>query len=379
MPDFSFKPISTLYNLSNASSDTLNVAREADETISETAAKFQGYHYSSERLTPGLLGGLQRAANALQGRFGSGDRQLLIEAGAIRPPSIPGQPSEFIDDRFFKAGSDLDAKQARGKSLSETDLSFRRYFNVRRGASHIQQISTQWTDVARKRAIKEVAIYRPEMNGEYPLRTTEGERLVIKRINLKSQKSESGERYDVSTVEPFLSDKLTKEERAALYEKLKCVVFEPRLVQRPSESKMIGVQNAVVASRPIKKGECLGVYGGTVIRGAQFDRLRDYTFIMSLQIEFGKEDVKDEECDYVDGDNILSRLNSTFDEKDGAPYRQAPNGYNVEPAAFKSMFEDGSERYLNALFATCDIDEDTELRWNYGYDDKTVVTMIGRP
>lgn len=378
MPNFSFEPVSTLYNLSSASSDTLNVARAADETLSETAAEFQGYHYCSERLVPGLLGGLQRAADALQGRFGSADRQLLIEAGAIKPPSGPGQPSEFIDARFFKALSDLDTKQANGKSLSKTDLSFRRYFNVRRGNSHIQQITTQWTDGARKKAIKEVAVYRSEMNGEYPLRTTEGEKLVVKRINLQSEKSASGERYDASTVEPFLSDKLTKEERAALYEKLKCVVFEPRLVQRPSESKMIGVQNAVVASRPIKKGECLGVYGGTVIRGAQLALLRDYMFIMSLRREVGKGEVKNEECDYVDGDNILSRLNSTFDEKDGTPYRQAPGGYNVEPAMFRAMLEDGSERYLNTLFATCDIDEDTELRWNYGYDDKTVGTMIGR-
>lgn len=88
--------------------------------------------------------------------------------------------------------------------------------------------------------------------------------------------------------------------------------------------------------------------------------------------------MRQDDFDIIDGDNIISRLNSTFDERNGIPYRQASEGYNVEPAKYKVRFDDRSERYIPAMFATCGIEQGAELRWNYSYDDKEVEKQIGR-
>lgn len=141
----------------------------------------------------------------------------------------------------------------------------------------------------------------------------------------------------------------------------------------------------VVANRKIAAGECIGVYGGNVL---PYKKDILVTEGDSFYARIGME-IKWRQGKWVhvpvtvDGDNILSRINTNFDYDDtGKPIRQASGGYNVETAGFKifvnkpTHIEGGPpvrESYdLPAVFATQDIPAGTELRVNYHYSETTI-------
>lgn len=226
--------------------------------------------------------------------------------------------------------------------------------------------------------------YQRINNGKYPLRDHLDRPIRITELNTLSHAADSGKRYKSDPVKLYIRFG-GYEDVARLYEeKLQLRQFTEADVTAPGERALIG-QSMVVANRKIAAGECIGVYGGNVL---PYKKDILVTEGDSFYARIGME-IKWRQGKWVhvpvtvDGDNILSRINTNFDYDDtGKPIRQASGGYNVETAGFKifvnkpTHIEGGPpvrESYdLPAVFATQDIPAGTELRVNYHYSETTI-------
>jgi hypothetical protein len=179
-----------------------------------------------------------------------------------------------------------------------------------------------------------------------------------------SEEIASGNSYANKGVLPFIWN--TPEGRKESYDAiLTCVDFEQKHIKNSFENRMFG-QKTVVTRKLVSKSECIGVYGGPRLDLTDASHAGQGTYLL----QHGNM--------VVDGDNILSRINSIFEEKDGVPKRQAKDGYNVERAAFRAQLEDGSSIVVQAFFALKDLPEGTELRWNYGYSEAMIAKEIAK-
>lgn len=65
------------------------------------------------------------------------------------------------------------------------------------------------------------------------------------------------------------------------------------------------------------------------------------------------------------------------------PVRQASTGYNVEAAQFRiqAQVDDAPQEQLilTGLFASEDIAAGVELRWNYQYEESTILQLFPHP
>ncbi|NWA00489.1 dermonecrotic toxin domain-containing protein [Pseudomonas gingeri] len=217
-------------------------------------------------------------------------------------------------------------------------------------------------------------------NGRYPLRDLQGKPLRIKKIQSKSEVTDSGVRYQAKDILPYLQWE-KHEEVAKLYEeKLLLRVFRAEDAMFPQEQSMIG-QAMVVARKPLKAGEAIGVYGGNFIPFHVSNARKD-PFVIDI---LPGPPVSRPKWDrlVLTGDNIISRINSIFEYEGPLPVRQASRGYNVEGATFPVDVDIGDGRLepfvLSAFFTTRDIPADEELRWNYGYTEAGVRTTFAEP
>ncbi|MBC3362890.1 DUF6543 domain-containing protein [Pseudomonas sp. SWRI154] len=228
-------------------------------------------------------------------------------------------------------------------------------------------------------------IYDRANNGRYPIRDTDGLPMRIRRIQSLGTSSTSGRTFNKDLVLPYIKWE-GYEKVARLYEdKLEVVPFTAAHQKFPEEEVLIG-QLAVVNKLPLKKGEIIGVYGGELVPLPIAGRRRD-PYLLDIQpIEQPSSSSAASpppvRSDVVlSGDNMLSRMNTVFEYENGIPVRQAAAGYNVEPASFNVYTQKGSQPQesmrLTAFFATEDIPANTELRWNYQYEDEGIRIVLG--
>lgn len=231
--------------------------------------------------------------------------------------------------------------------------------------------------------------YDPRNDARYPFRDVDGN-TVPARIDLprKSLKSQSGRAYDAKLVEPFISKADTGDGdavRAGLHAALSCRRFEERDKKHENETALVG-QRMVVANTRIRKGACLGVYGGTIIPPELFSYIVDRTHTLVVPILMSApravlsaanafDGVKNA-CLCIDGDAIISRMNTIFAyDANGLPCKQAAGGYSVDVAWFKAKLG-ANDVSLPAFFALRDIVPGEELRWNYEYSLEAIADHV---
>jgi len=105
----------------------------------------------------------------------------------------------------------------------------------------------------------------------------------------------------------------------------------------------------------VKKGQFLGIYGGTMIRG--FTRGID-PYHMSASPELS-----------IDGDTAASRANTRliYDETQTKAIAESrnPDDFTAEFGTFDGSLIDGHAFWLRALFALRDLPPETEVREPY--------------
>ncbi|MFL9989528.1 hypothetical protein [Paraburkholderia sediminicola] len=162
--------------------------------------------------------------------------------------------------------------------------------------------------------------------------------------------------YDFKKVLPFISSEVDDQTRSRLYSRLQCRRIEQ--VSRPEESALVG-QNGVFATGPVQKGSCLGVYGGMLV-GPSVGSAKPTC--ARAHVGLDKQDSR-----FVDGDNILSRINTSFlYDANGKPYAEDPAACNALPCIYTMALSDGTLINLPVYFSACDIPADAELRVSYG-------------
>ena len=242
-------------------------------------------------------------------------------------------------------------------------------------------------DLQRMKAIKSyqrqpnrMGEYDRVNNGRYPLRDLSGNPLRIRKIQRMSEINDSGVRYPAKEILPYLKWE-NHEEVAKLYEeKLLLREFTAEDAKFPQETSMIG-QAMVVARKPLKAGEAIGVYGGNFIPFHVSNARRDPFVIDVMPGPLPTRPTWDRLV--LTGDNIISRINSIFEYEGRLPVRQASSGYNVEGATFPVDVEIAEGRLepflLSGFFTTRDIPADEELRWNYGYTEAGIRITFAEP
>ena len=217
-------------------------------------------------------------------------------------------------------------------------------------------------------------IYDRANNGRYPLRDFKGHPMRIRSLQTRAKSLTTNATFSSDLVKPYIQWE-GYERVARLYEdKLEITQFTSTHQKSPEESVLIG-QNTVIARKPIKKGEALGVYGGELATSSLAGYRRD-PYLMDI-----RSARSDPSWPPLSGDNILSRINTIFEYEAGQPVKQAATGYNVDVAKFRVEVQVGNEPRtpagLRAFFASEDIPAGTELRWNYQYNDATINALFG--
>jgi hypothetical protein len=228
-------------------------------------------------------------------------------------------------------------------------------------------------------------IYNRANNGRYPIRDTDGQPMRIKRLQSLGTSPTSGKTFSKDVVLPYIQWE-GYEKVARLYEeKLEIVPFTAAHQKFPEEVALIG-QSAVVNKRRIGKGEIIGIYGGELVpihvaSHRQDPYLNDIAPIEQPSSSGATVPRPVRRNVVLSGDNILSRMNTIFEYEEGTPVRQAAAGYNIESAFFNAYTQKGSQPQecikLTAFFATEDIPANTELRWNYQYDEPAINLLFG--
>ena len=228
-------------------------------------------------------------------------------------------------------------------------------------------------------------IYNRANNGRYPIRDTDGQPMRIRRLQSLGTSPTSGKTFSKDVVLPYIQWE-GYEKVARLYEeKLEIVPFTAAHQKFPEEVALIG-QSAVVNKRRIGKGEIIGIYGGELVpihvaSHRQDPYLNDIAPIEQPSSSGATVPRPVRSNVVLSGDNILSRMNTIFEYEEGTPVRQAAAGYNIESAFFNAYTQKGSQPQecikLTAFFATEDIPANTELRWNYQYDEPAINVLFG--
>lgn len=221
--------------------------------------------------------------------------------------------------------------------------------------------------------------YHADNNRAYPLLKLDGSMYKINAIQPRSSKGDTGRDYSCRPVKPFISSKLTGEQREKLYDQLEVRRLGPKDL-RANEFLLLG-QYGVFAARKISAGTCIGVHGGTFFSGENLaaelgipldEMLRAVNMDYMVWMNFGSNN---SESLFLDGNNIISKINTLFFQG-GMGWRQASGCYNAEGALFKCEMDDGRDISLHAIFAARDIESGEEIRMNYHYSPEVVAQIM---
>lgn len=243
----------------------------------------------------------------------------------------------------------------------------------------------------------DVGTFNPQIDEMYAIRDKNNRPLYVSKISDVSVNSQSGTVYSSESVLPFIDNKFInrpapgsvneltgvddsvyRQSRKSLYDRNIHVRVITANDVPDSEQALIG-QFGGFAARPIKKGEAIGVYGGRVVNSNEIGKNE---FLMNA---FQAKSAPGDNVRSLrySGDNAISRINTIY-EADNGVLRQAQSGYNAEAASFDitALNYNPRQKTLNlrlvVLYATEDIPQGKELRWNYGYSSQGVKESVTR-
>lgn len=342
MTIFPYQPYTQLHLNKKPSQHTLGKLKQLDTRLDEISqALNKGTHPVD------TLALRQKAFEELNSIFTDEDRQIL----------------DTLDNNFDKYLSIQEKLRNNGYAASTgVETTVKRHMIEHSSCGHIaDRVFPNWFKLAHAQQKEQ---YKAWNNRLYPIRSTKGLPIEVKRFINDIGISQSGERYSSGKVKPFLSTELTETERAALYDQLSCERITK--VENPLEKGLLG-EYGVKAARFIPKGTCIGVYGGTVFQNVP-ENLLQHIGTYLLAPSDGKLNGP-----LIDGDNVLARMNTTFLYKSGKPYQQAPfSAYNVERVDFKVELMNGMKIRIPSFFTTKDIQPGEELRFDYGYTEEMI-------
>ncbi|CAB3725807.1 SET domain-containing protein [Paraburkholderia rhynchosiae] len=212
--------------------------------------------------------------------------------------------------------------------------------------------------------------YAPRLDARYPYRDESLNPVLIAELRdpIQTRNEQAGSRIDA--VMPYVDPTLSDESRGAAYRStLHCRAIEPADLRDPREHVLVGERGAFAARR-IRRGECIGVYGGRLMSAAMFFTCVDESFVISAN--------SGNSVAFVDGENVLAMANTSLAyDADGTPVAQADDGYNIEAASFDARSRCGRRSSIRAFFAIDDIEVGSELRWNYRYSPELVRQVFG--
>jgi hypothetical protein len=204
--------------------------------------------------------------------------------------------------------------------------------------------------------------YHSDIDAAYPLRDFDGNAVFVSPDDEADLDDEL-----VSNVAPFLDQEISQATRRSLYQaNLYVGNIEDGMLRLPQESALIG-QLGAFATRAIPEKTCIGIYGGMLLD--DFDRimLADQRYLAKCPGTSPR---------YVNGENILSLLNSTFQyDASGTIIGQGEQGINVHAQYIPCKTRDGASISPIALFANRNIEKGSELRWSYGYGNDALATL----
>jgi hypothetical protein len=204
--------------------------------------------------------------------------------------------------------------------------------------------------------------YHSDIDAVYPLRDIDGNAVFVSLDDEAELDDEL-----VSNVAPFLDQEIGQATRRNLYQaNLYVGKIEEGMLRSPQESVLIG-QLGAFARRAIPEKTCIGIYGGMLLD--DFDRimLADQRYLAKCPGASPR---------YVNGENILSLLNTTFQYgASGTIIGQGEQGINVHARYFPCKTGEGASISPIALFASRDIEKGSELRWSYGYGNDALATL----
>ena len=216
-------------------------------------------------------------------------------------------------------------------------------------------------DLAPREFIDPRRQYSAELDGDYPLRWTDGAPAIVE--------FDANPGLDPALLEgikPYIDPLRSNADRSLLY---LANLYSRRMSQDdllcPQEKALIG-QWGVFAKRFIPEGVCIGIYGGTLLEPKDLITIADRRYL-------AKATATAQEY-LVNGENVLSLMNTIFlFEPSGRIVAQDARQHNVRAQPFRCKTSSGIIVSLTAFFSSRGIEQDSELRWNYGYDEEALI------
>jgi hypothetical protein len=202
----------------------------------------------------------------------------------------------------------------------------------------------------------------PSIDAAYPYRDIDD-----RPVHLLSDLEAEGLGKAIDAVVPFIDAHVGTAARRSLYSaNLYPARIDAARLQSPREHALIG-QAGVFAARTIADHTCIGVYGGMLLDNADRIMLADQRYLARCP---------GAQTRYVNGENMLSLLNTTlrYDENGGVA-GQGNTGINVSAYAIRCKAQDGTPQSFIALFTKGEVERDRELRWSYGYNERSLVEL----
>lgn len=204
--------------------------------------------------------------------------------------------------------------------------------------------------------------YHSDIDAAYPLRDIDGKAVFVSPDDDADLDDEL-----VGSVAQFIDRGLSQAARGNLYQaNLYAKKIDEGMLRSPQERSLIG-QLGGFARRAIPANACIGLYGGMLLDNADRIMLPDQRYLAKCS---------DAGTRYVNGENIVSLLNTTFlYDARGAITGQDEQGVNLHVRPFPCKTDEGTSISLIALFASRDIEKDSELRWSYGYTNDALADV----
>jgi hypothetical protein len=364
---FSGPVFSDAYTRQNLSQRTLICIRDLDQWAHQTQSRLdEGKQHVATAYRQSAS--MEKRIRAL---YGSTDKEQIKEYFSTKPKKK--ELRKLTDEAGNKPASDR-APLASALVHRETTTKL---------GETLDQIKHRWAQAWRMKN----RIFSETNNGLPPLRKADGTPIEIRELigSHGRGQTKSGIPFDTAGAWPFVSPSLSEKERAALYSKLRCVPMDETHLKHVNERVMIdNGDDTVVATEDIPAGTCLGAYGGYALEQDFMveypdvdppdndDPDVDETYILGKNKKY-KGDIKS-----VDGNNILSRINTLFQWEGKDVVAQEKEGYNAEFVDMKGVTKEGKTELITFIFATEDIKAGQQLRVNYHYGKGALSRLFPR-
>lgn len=363
---FSGPAFSEAYSRQNLSNRTVNCIHQLD----------QWAHQTQSRLDEGG----QHVAEAFR-QSASIEKRIR----ALFRPADEKQINKHVSKKLKRSEVRTLTEEAGNKPASERaplDQALMHRETTTKLGNALEHIKHRWAQAWHMKN----RIFDEKNNGLPPLRKADGTPIEIRELKgiWNSRHTQSSTPYDVAGAWPFVSPSLSEQERAALYSKLRCVPMDESHLKHINEQVMIdNGDDTVVATEDIPAGACLGAYGGF---GLEKDFRVEYPDIDSEDDDpdvddtylVGKGRKYEGDIQFVDGNNILSRINTLFKWEGKDVVAQEKEGYNVRFVDMKAVTKEGKTELITFVFATEDIKAGQQLRVNYHYNQQTLGKLFPR-